>query len=126
MHWGEEYKTAANSRQEEIGRGLIDNGVDLIIGSHPHVVQNIERYKDKYIFYSLGNFVFDQYFSTSTQEGLAVKMQEGGDCRFELEPITLYKSTPKFMEEAQKDNWLKEYSTNSGELSRFISSGCLK
>lgn len=126
MHWGEEYKTIANFRQEELGRGLIDIGADLIIGSHPHVVQNIEKYKDKYIFYSLGNFVFDQYFSTSTQEGLVIKMGEGGECRFELAPVNIKRSVPEFMKYPQKDSWLKEYSMNSGELSQFVSSGCLK
>lgn len=126
IHWGEEYKITANLRQEEIGRGLIDEGVDLIIGSHPHVVQNIEKYKDKYIFYSLGNFVFDQYFSTSTQEGLVVKMSERESCRFELLPVNIKRSVPELMEYPQKDIWLKEYSMNSGELSQFVSSGCLK
>jgi poly-gamma-glutamate synthesis protein (capsule biosynthesis protein) len=126
MHWGEEYKTTANSRQEELGRGLVDIGADLIIGSHPHVIQNIEKYNDKYIFYSLGNFVFDQYFSTSTQEGLVVKMSKGSECSFELFPVNIKRSVPEFMENAQKDSWLKEYSMNRGELSQFISSGCLK
>lgn len=41
-----------------MGRYLIDNGADLVIGTHPHVIQGIEKYNDKYIVYSLGNFVF--------------------------------------------------------------------
>jgi poly-gamma-glutamate capsule biosynthesis protein CapA/YwtB (metallophosphatase superfamily) len=47
----------------------------LIIGSHPHVVQTKEEYKGKMIYYSLGNFVFDQYFDQNTQKGLAVQIE---------------------------------------------------
>ncbi len=44
----------------------------MIVGAHPHWTQGIESYKGKYIFYSLGNFVFDQEFSSETKTGLAV------------------------------------------------------
>lgn len=58
IHWGKELAT--KPRQEEIiaGRKLIDAGADIIMGHHPHVLQGIEIYKGKPIFYSLGNFVF--------------------------------------------------------------------
>jgi len=46
----------------------------LIVGGHPHVIQNQEVYQGKSIYYSLGNFVFDQYFSKETQEGLLLKI----------------------------------------------------
>ncbi len=71
-HWGEEYKEISNLRQRTLAREMIDAGADVIIGHHPHVVQEMEIYKNRLIFYSLGNFVFDQYFSTPTQESLAV------------------------------------------------------
>ncbi|MDQ5950359.1 MAG: hypothetical protein QG585_301 [Patescibacteria group bacterium] len=74
-HFGEEYKDFGNSFQQKNARMFIDSGADAVIGAHPHVVQNIEIYKDKPIFYSLGNFVFDQYFSKQTQEGLAVSFE---------------------------------------------------
>lgn len=74
VHWGEEYETKSNKLQQELGRQLIDLGADLIIGHHPHVVQETEIYKDKYIYYSLGNFIFDQYFAEATQKGLLVKV----------------------------------------------------
>jgi poly-gamma-glutamate synthesis protein (capsule biosynthesis protein) len=44
----------------------------MIIGHHPHVVQDIQRYKNKPIIYSLGNFLFDQYFSAATEKGMYV------------------------------------------------------
>ncbi|MDD4333409.1 MAG: AmmeMemoRadiSam system protein B [Patescibacteria group bacterium] len=72
IHWGSEYQHQFNKTQQRIAHELIDAGADMIIGHHPHVVQGVEMYKDKPIFYSLGNFVFDQYFSPDTQEGLAV------------------------------------------------------
>ncbi|MEK9154632.1 MAG: CapA family protein [Patescibacteria group bacterium] len=72
FHWGKEYETRSNSFQQKIGRDLINSGADIIIGHHPHVVQEIERYKSGWIAYSLGNFVFDQNFSDGTKEGLAL------------------------------------------------------
>lgn len=71
-HWGVEYETQARAQEREIAQKFIDVGADLIIGTHPHVVQNTEEYKGKMIYYSLGNFVFDQYFQPETQQGLLV------------------------------------------------------
>ena len=58
MHWGIEYDYEQSSEQIKMGHYLIDNGVDLVIGHHPHIIQGIEKYHDKYIIYSLGNFSF--------------------------------------------------------------------
>ena len=59
IHWGEEYKQKFNSKQQVLAHQLIDLGADIIIGHHPHVVQGLEIYKNKPIFYSVGNFIFD-------------------------------------------------------------------
>lgn len=61
LHWGVEYDDDANSTQREMGHALIDAGADLIVAHHPHVLQGIELYEDKLIFYSLGNFLFPQW-----------------------------------------------------------------
>ena len=74
FHWGEEYQTVHNALQEQIAHEAIDAGADLIIGHHPHVVEDIEQYKGKYIVYSLGNFIFDQNFSAETMTGLVVRV----------------------------------------------------
>ena len=58
FHWGEEGHYKQNSTQEHIARFTIDNGADLVIGHHPHVIEGVEDYKGKRIVYSLGNFVF--------------------------------------------------------------------
>lgn len=79
IHWGEEYEYIPSKYQINLAHQMIDAGADLIIGSHPHVVQSIEKYKDKLIFYSLGNFIFDQYFSKETQQGLLVVLEKYED-----------------------------------------------
>lgn len=70
-HWGEEY-VPFNTRQKTLAESSIDAGADMIIGHHPHVIQDYTTYKEKPIFYSLGNFIFDQHFSPETMRGLIV------------------------------------------------------
>lgn len=60
VHWWREYKIHATQEQSLIARTLIDNWLDIVIWSHSHVPWTIEKYKGKYIFYSLGNALFDQ------------------------------------------------------------------
>lgn len=59
LHWGIEMSPTPEKEQQAQAHAFIDAGADLIIGHHPHVVQTIEQYKGKWIFYSLGNFIFD-------------------------------------------------------------------
>ena len=73
-HWGIEYQTAFSALQQEKAHKLIDAGADVVLGSHPHVIQPIEIYNGKPIFYSLGNFLFDQIFSEEVTHGLAVNI----------------------------------------------------
>ena len=75
MHWGEEYKDRAPERIVKNAHKLIDGGVDVIIGHHPHVDQEIERYGKGWIIYSLGNFVFDQSWSENTMQGLLAEIK---------------------------------------------------
>lgn len=75
VHWGEEYALTHNTVQEELAHTLIDAGIDAVIGHHPHVVQDVALYNDRPIFYSLGNFVFDQFFSNDVQEMVGVEMK---------------------------------------------------
>lgn len=67
-HWGEEY-SEHNDRQETLAKSSIDAGASLVIGHHPHVIQDTEEYNGGLIVYSLGNAIFDQYFSEETMEG---------------------------------------------------------
>lgn len=70
-HWGAEYHPRSQ-HQVDIAHNVIDHGADMVIGHHPHVIEATEWYKDKFIAYSLGNFIFDQYFSDATMQGLVV------------------------------------------------------
>lgn len=58
FHWGDEGKYYPNKTQIAIGHYAVDEGADLVLGTHPHVIEGIEKYNGKYIVYSLGNFVF--------------------------------------------------------------------
>jgi poly-gamma-glutamate synthesis protein (capsule biosynthesis protein) len=71
-HWGVEYQQQT-AKQIDAAHQIIDAGADLIIGTHPHVVQGYEKYHDRLIMYSLGNFIFDQYWSVPTQRAIAVR-----------------------------------------------------
>lgn len=93
-HWGAEYLTDIQPALQPIGRGFIEAGADLVVGTHPHVVEPMEIYKGKLIFYSLGNFIFDQYWSEETGIGLAVKLtlrRQTGKIQqyFELAPVQI-------------------------------------
>lgn len=72
IHWGDEYIPKPSKEIIDLAHKLIDAKIDLIVGHHPHVIQSIELYKNRYIFYSLGNFIFDQNFSNETSEGYFV------------------------------------------------------
>ncbi len=84
-HWGEEYDSTPNAAEREIAHALIDVGADLIVGSHPHVVQHKEIYKDRLIYYSLGNFVFDQYFSPAVRCGAVIHVVLRDDQTYTVE-----------------------------------------
>jgi poly-gamma-glutamate synthesis protein (capsule biosynthesis protein) len=91
MHAGIEYAGKPNNSQINFAHAAIDAGADLVTGHHPHVVQTLEKYKGKYIFYSLGNFVFDQPQLEETKEGLAVKIYfaKNGISKISLLPVVI-------------------------------------
>ena len=74
MHWGWE-EPVANARQRQLARLMIDAGADAVIGGHPHQVQDTERYKNKPIFYSLGNFVFDGFSLPENNRAWALRLE---------------------------------------------------
>lgn len=75
VHWGIERNTTPEDYQRSMGRQYIDAGADLVVGSHPHVLQEIEYYNGKPIAYSLGNFVFGS--SIPETELLKVVLKDG-------------------------------------------------
>ena len=111
IHWGNEYQHNYSLWQQKIGRELIDSGADIIIGHHPHVVQGMEIYKKRPIFYSLGNFIFDQYFSPDTQEGLGIELELTDDqIKIGVTPLRSELSVASLMPEAKKEKFLENFS----------------
>lgn len=86
IHWGIEYDTRSSKREQQFAHELVDAGLDVLIGHHPHVAQEIERYGDGWIIYSLGNLVFDQYFSEETMRGLLADIQIQNGRVYDIQP----------------------------------------
>jgi gamma-polyglutamate biosynthesis protein CapA len=102
-HWGNEYWPESGPVIENQAHQLIEAGADLIIGAHPHVTQQVEEYQGKRIYYSLGNFVFDQYFQPEVMAGLLVGVtistDENGEIllNFEELPIRIDKNGQTYL-----------------------------
>ena len=110
MHSGIEYTEKISDEQKNFAHAAIDFGAEAVLGSHPHVVQKVEKYKDKYIFYSLGNFVFDQMWSDDTRNGLAVKLflDQKGLSNVQFIPIKIDDySQPRVMTESEANRVLR-------------------
>lgn len=91
MHAGTEYASTPNPQQNAFARAAIDQGADLVVGHHPHVPQTVERYRGKTIVYSLGNFIFDQFWSDATRRGqvLEVRLEHSGRYTTKLHDISI-------------------------------------
>ena len=101
IHWGVEYGMTETEAQQQLARNLINWGVDVVIGSHPHVLQPVEKYGDGIIFYSMGNFVFDQGWSrTKDSMVLNYYVDEDGNCSFEITPIRIKDGYPEVTDNA--------------------------
>ncbi|MBI5469947.1 CapA family protein [Candidatus Kaiserbacteria bacterium] len=68
-HWGDEYQPATD-KEKRLAHDFVDAGASIVIGSHPHIVQEHEVYNGKDIYYSLGNLIFDQYWNDAVRHGL--------------------------------------------------------
>lgn len=75
LHWGGQNTNNVTPRQKEYGYKLINMGVDLIIGGHPHALQEVEEYKGKRIYYSLGDFLFVHRAKPSNPDGIMVHLK---------------------------------------------------
>ncbi len=109
MHWGLEYKTKQNSTQEDLADFLFQNGVDVILGGHPHVVQPMEKReitlpdgtkKDGFVIYSLGNFISGQKdLDTKSSAILNIGITKDGETgKISVDtatyiPVYMYRST---------------------------------
>jgi poly-gamma-glutamate synthesis protein (capsule biosynthesis protein) len=101
VHWGNEYHSEPTGFQKEWGKKLVESGADVVSGHGPHCVIDKEYVNGKPVYYSLGNFVFDQMWSEETRSGLAIKLIfEGRELVEEVElPIYLSNwAQPEFVE----------------------------
>ena len=113
VHWGDEYVTQ-NRYQRAFAHSLIDNGVDSIIGSHSHVVQGVELYNNKPIFYSLGNFIFDQWWRIDVEDGAMVRLSDGKENYvYEIIPVRLSRATPGIATSTVRDRILSKIGNQS-------------
>jgi len=110
LHWGVEYQHKPNNRQRDLAHKFIDAGAVAVIGAHPHVIQTYETYNNRPIFYSLGNAIFDQYFSKDTQEGLSTALIVSNDqIEIYFLPIKLDKSQFRLMTGDERTEFLKRF-----------------
>lgn len=126
VHWGTEYSEHSNKEQRALAKRLVNFGADLIIGHHPHVVQEVGLVEGVPVFYSLGNYIFDQYFSEAVQTGLLLNLDFSTGLNINLLPVTSLQqlSQPKLMTEEQKQMFLYKLAKNSApELEKEILNG---
>lgn len=96
IHWGLEYDSSIHARQKAFAQAMVEAGADVIIGHHPHVLLSVDIYENSVIFYSLGNFIFDQGWTRTRESAIAqIKWYGDGTARVELIPTLITEATPK-------------------------------
>jgi poly-gamma-glutamate capsule biosynthesis protein CapA/YwtB (metallophosphatase superfamily) len=108
-HWGKEKVDLPVDHQKELARAYIDAGADLVVGSHPHVLQGVESYHGKWIAYSLGNFIFTRAAEPKTWETMVLQATctKQGDCTLKMLPYHAELGQPVPMNEADGARLLK-------------------
>jgi poly-gamma-glutamate synthesis protein (capsule biosynthesis protein) len=111
LHTGREYIPEPETEKVELMRRLVDYGADVVLGTHPHVIQGIEAYRDGIIAYSLGNLIFDQDWSEETSRGLLLEIAFHEDKPLYYYPrIVVIKDTRAFiMEDEPADTLLAHF-----------------
>lgn len=99
IHWGEEYERRERASQRQLARFLQRHGADLIVGSHPHVVQPFEVNASHIVLYSLGNFVSnqrDRYCDGGLMAEIEVVQHPDGRMEYALEPVPVWVAMPGY------------------------------
>lgn len=89
-HWGEERADYPVDYQKQLAHAYIDAGAHLVIGSHPHVLQGLERYRNGWIAYSLGNFIFTRSTHAQTWETVILQASCSKSAQCELTLLPFY------------------------------------
>lgn len=116
LHYGNEYSRSPNGNQVKISHELINDGADIVIGSHTHVTQGVEMYNGKPIFYNLGNFIFDQS-NPATHRSYFLNLDLVEDnCTVTLYPTYLSNYLPHFMDSQSGKALINELYPQCDEL----------
>ncbi|AMK15149.1 poly-gamma-glutamate biosynthesis protein [Methanobrevibacter olleyae] len=116
LHYGNEYSRSPNENQIKISHELIDDGADIVIGSHTHVTQGVEIYNGKPIFYNLGNFIFDQS-NPATHRSYFLNLDLVEDnCTVTLYPTYISNYLPHFMDARSGKALINELNPQCDEL----------
>ena len=106
FHWGIELATSPNSEQRSLAHLAVDNGADLVLGQHPHVVQGFELYRNRLIAYSLGNFVFSPPRAESARSVMVMALLgPGGLVRAKIVPAAISGCRPSILNGAPATAW---------------------
>ena len=91
FHWGSEGSNYPNEMQKILAKMCIDNGANIVIGHHPHVLQGMQEYKNGLIFYSLGNFMFSGNRDPKDKDSIIakIKLSKGGIISYEVIPVKI-------------------------------------
>ncbi len=105
FHWGIEYRHYVDDSQIELAHAAIDAGASAVVGTHPHVLQGKEKYKEAPIYYSLGNFIFDQQIIEKTDEAIILQLtinKEGIASMNEI-PIVIKSCQPQLADDSKAE-----------------------
>lgn len=112
-HWGAEYSPGVREIQRNTAHAFIRAGAELVLGSHPHVIQPFEIYRGKFIAYSLGNFVFDQDWAAETQSSILLQARLGPSPEIQIVPLTIQNGQPSLAAAPERQRILNNLAANS-------------
>jgi poly-gamma-glutamate synthesis protein (capsule biosynthesis protein) len=124
-HWGKERASVLEDHQTELAHAFIDAGADLVIGSHPHVLQGLEKYKGKWIAYSTGNFIFSKSLTEATWDTAVFQASctKDGACGMKLIPCRAELGQPIPLSGEKAANILKKVESMSSPNVSIDSTG---
>ena len=106
-HWGNEYQIAPNTYQKELAQRMVEWGADVILGTHPHVIQPGERIGESYVIYSMGNFISDQRLETlekiETERGVMLEIELTKNFTQDSTSVGLVTPHPTWVNKYQKE-----------------------
>ncbi len=122
FHWGNEYVPYPSPSQVSLAHELIDSGVNIIIGHHPHVVQPVEKYHGGIILYSLGNFLFDMLWSGKVRTGIQADLILNEDRTIDVHIRPFY-LTSDFTQDYSSSKAISESLEKAGQKLKLLKSG---